>query len=137
MTREQRMRPISRHVIDRIRQARQTRGMSVQQLADAITERGYPITRGSLADMETTRIVAVPVDVVILAAQILAVPVARLLPAPLDCRTCKGKPPAGYTCNRCGARQTETTIHVHPDPPHVAEAIRDIRHNGPKPVYRP
>lgn len=130
MSREQRMRPISRHVIDRIRQARQTRGMSVQQLADAITNRGYPIRRNTLADMETHRIAAVPVDVAVLAAQALAVPVARLLPPPPDCRTCKGRPPAGFTCNRCGARQPEMTIHVHPDPPHAAEAIRDVRRNG-------
>lgn len=103
MTRKNPMHDLSRQVIDRIRQTRQSRGMSVQQLADAITARGYRIGRSSLAEMEIGRKVTVPVDLVLIAAQVLAVPVSRLLPAPPDCRTCKGRPPIGFTCNQCGA----------------------------------
>jgi rubredoxin len=48
-------------------------------------------------------------------------------------------------CSRCDyvwdealnpPKGSKTHIDVHPDPPHVAEAIRDIRRNGPPPTRR-
>lgn len=109
------MQPISRDVIARIRQARQSRGLSVQRLADRLAERGYPIGRTNLAEMEIGRRTTVPVDLVVHAAQVLAMPVARLLPPPPGCGHCKGRPPAGFTCNRCGARKPTAVVETEPD----------------------
>lgn len=94
--------PVSAGVVARIRGYRKERCMSVQALADAITARGYPCQRSTLANHEGGRHQTIPADLVFAAARVLGVPIGALFhDAP--CSVCSGQPPAGFTCNACGA----------------------------------
>jgi len=100
--------PVSAGVIARIRACRKVRGMSVQALADAITADGYKVQRSTLANHESGRHQTVPADLVYAAARVFGVPVGALFDdAP--CSTCGGEPPAGFTCNACGAGEVRRT----------------------------
>lgn len=89
-------------VIDRIRQNRKTRNMSVQALADGMKQHGYSTLRSALANMEGSRVRNVPVDLVYAAAAVFKIPVRELLDGP-RCSTCQDTPPVGFTCNSCGS----------------------------------
>lgn len=45
--------PVSDVIRRRIREHRQTRGMSLQRLADAMTERGFPLNKSQMSKVET------------------------------------------------------------------------------------
>lgn len=85
----------------RMRRYRLERGWSVQKLADAITAAGYRVERSVLANQEAGRKQTVPVDLVVIAALVLDIPVQHLL-ADAPCRHCQDAPPPGFTCNSCG-----------------------------------
>lgn len=90
-------------VVARIRSARQARGMSAQGLADAITERGYKVSRETLAGAENNLRATISVDLVVHAAHVLSVPVVSFLTDQPWCERCNNNPPPGFTCNECGA----------------------------------
>lgn len=94
--------PVAAGVIARIRSHRKAQGMSVQALADAITESGYPCQRSTLANHEGGRHQTLPVDLMVAAAGVLGVPVMALL-CDSPCSVCDDSPPRGFTCNACGA----------------------------------
>lgn len=101
--------PVSAQVIARIRRHRKGRGLSVQGLADALTEHGYPVNRGVLANQEAHRVQTVPVDLAKAAAEVFGIPISDLFEGPF-CSTCRDEPPRGFTCNACGtSTATETT----------------------------
>ncbi|CAL9502672.1 helix-turn-helix domain-containing protein [Streptomyces sp. enrichment culture] len=93
--------PTSAEVIARIRRVRQARNMSVQALADAVTANGHQLSRGTLANQECGRALAISVDQVVAIAQVFGVPVSTLL-EDAQCEACKGAPPRGFSCNACG-----------------------------------
>ncbi|MGW0837562.1 helix-turn-helix domain-containing protein [Streptomyces prunicolor] len=94
--------PVAAGVVARIGGYRKEQGISVQALADAITAEGYACQRSTLANHESGRHQTIPADLVYAAACVLGVPVGALFhDAP--CSACDGHPPAGFTCNACGA----------------------------------
>lgn len=94
---------ISAAVIARIRRARRASGMSAQALADAITARGYKVSRETLAGAENGLRATVSVDLAVHAAQVLAVPVVSFLTDQPWCERCNNNPPPGFVCKECGA----------------------------------
>ncbi|WP_424862135.1 helix-turn-helix domain-containing protein [Streptomyces sp. MMS24-I29] len=97
---------ISADIIARIRAYRVGRRMSAQQLADAITAAGFPITRGVIANQENGRVETIPVDQVVAAAQVFGLHAVELFHGD-PCAACAGLPPEGFTCNTCGTGGTE------------------------------
>jgi transcriptional regulator with XRE-family HTH domain len=97
------MAPISSEVIAKLRALRQLRHMSAQPLTDEVAARGFPVTRSSVAAWETGRKNTIPVDFLLLAAEVLGTTAVAVLTAPVTCPARKGKPPEGFTCNTCGA----------------------------------
>ena len=77
--------------------------MSAQALADAVTEKGYKLSRETLAAAENGFRETIPVDLLVLAAEVLGVPPAHLLSDGPWCTACADGPPSGFTCNACGA----------------------------------
>ncbi|MFD3955961.1 MULTISPECIES: helix-turn-helix domain-containing protein [Streptomyces] len=94
--------PISASVIKRIRRSREERGFSAQTLADAITAKGFKLSRETLSGAENGFRETIPVDVLVLAAEVLGVPPSRLLSDGAWCGHCNDQPPSGFTCNACG-----------------------------------
>lgn len=93
--------PFSRAVIETVRQMRQRKGISGEQLARLMTKAGYSIQRPSIASAENGRIKEISVDWVWAASEALHTPVKMILFGP-DCRRCSDAPPTGFTCNHCG-----------------------------------
>lgn len=94
---------VSAAVAVRIHAARKSQGMTAQALADAITAKGYGVSRTVIAKIESGVRETVPVDVVVHAAQVLHVPVLRLLATVPWCTCCNDTPPGGFSCLACGA----------------------------------
>lgn len=95
--------PVSATVIAELRALRRELKVSAQQLADRMTEAGYPIKRSVIANLESGRRAEVSIDHVAIAARALGVDVSALVRRVTDpCPNCKGEPPAGFTCNTCG-----------------------------------
>lgn len=95
--------PVSAEVIAKLRMLRKIQKVSAQMLADRMTELGYPIQRTVIANLENGRRSEVSIDHVVVAARALGTTVVALLEEPVVCPQCKGAPPAGFTCNTCGA----------------------------------
>lgn len=90
-------------VVAELRALRMELKVSAQELADRMTQCGYPIKRSVIANLESGRRAEVSVDHVAIAAKALGVDPAAILRRVTDpCPTCKGEPPAGFTCNTCG-----------------------------------
>ncbi|MEU1071842.1 MULTISPECIES: helix-turn-helix domain-containing protein [unclassified Streptomyces] len=87
-----------------IRELRQGQGLSAQNLADQISEAGYPIQRGALANIESGRRKEIPIDFLVATVQALKVDLTGFLVmcGLVICPSCKGRPPEGFTCNSCG-----------------------------------
>lgn len=96
------MLPVSAEVVAKVRKLRQIQKVSAQQLADRMTELGFTISRGVLANIESGRVASVSVDFLDAAARALGTDAVALLARPVVCPACKGEPPAGFTCNTCG-----------------------------------
>lgn len=94
---------VSAEVGARIKRARKGRGFSAQALADAITARGYAVSRATVAKIENGLKETTPVDVVVHAARVLQVPMLTLLLDGEWCERCHDNPPAGFACTECGA----------------------------------
>lgn len=100
---------VSAQVIMRIWQQREAHALSTRALADRVTKvGGYPITGQAISTHETQPGARLPVDYVFAAAKALWLSPAALMGIAAACSTCKGKPPQGYTCNACGARNDTT-----------------------------
>ncbi len=97
---------ISAEIIAKLRALRKIQKVSAQALADRMTELGYPIQRTVIANLENGRRAEVSIDHVLVAAQALGTTIAALLEAPVVCPKCSGEPPAGFTCNTCGAGES-------------------------------
>ena len=100
----ERMSPTSAAVVAVIRQMRQEQGLSARALAEKVTDLGFPISREMVSNWETDRKNFVPIDYLITGAQALGSDAATVLvkAALLQCPTCQGQPPVGFTCNTCG-----------------------------------
>jgi transcriptional regulator with XRE-family HTH domain len=94
---------VSAAVSARIQAARKNQGVTAQALADGITAQGFEISRVVIAKIEAGIRETVPVDVVVHAAHVLHVPVLSFLTDGAWCAVCGDAPPAGFTCNTCGA----------------------------------
>lgn len=93
--------PISEAVIGRVRSLRKGRGLTAKELAQIMTDCGYPTTRTAIAQAECGYRKEISVDWLWSASQALRVPVNKVLFGP-DCATCDDNPPVGFTCNSCG-----------------------------------
>lgn len=100
--------PISAEVIAKLRALRQIQKVSAQELAERMSAAGYPIKRSVIANLESGRREEVSVDHLVAAAQALGTTAAAILNGPMPvCPICENEPPAGFTCNTCGASGTE------------------------------
>lgn len=93
--------PITCSVVSRMRFWRRRRRLTAEQLATAITASGYEVSRVTITKAECGRVRAVPIDLVVHAAEVLGVPFDALLNGAF-CEVCEGLPPRGMTCNECG-----------------------------------
>lgn len=93
---------------------RRERGWNRQQLADRYAAIGHPdLTAPAIANIETGRPGKdgrrrrdVTVEEFLATCRAFEAPAVRLLPGLAEiaeCASCRGKPPVGYACNRCGA----------------------------------
>lgn len=95
--------PISAEVIAKLRALRQIQKVSARQLADQVTALGYEVSGSVIANYESGKKATLPVDFLVLAAKALGTTAEALLTEPVRCPSCMGEPPAGFTCNTCGA----------------------------------
>ncbi|MER7813860.1 helix-turn-helix transcriptional regulator [Streptomyces sp. NPDC096153] len=102
-----RMHPGSARAIATIRALRAIRKLSAQNLAAQITAAGYPISRTVLSNYENGRKDALPLDFVIVAAEVLGTTLSDLMDGVAKCPACSGTPPEGFTCNTCTASGSE------------------------------
>ena len=93
--------PVTRHVVTRVKELRRAAGMTQQDLADAMWTEGVQWRRGTVVHAETGKREAVSVQELACLAGVFKASLFALLPPSL-CPHCMGKPPLGYTCNRCG-----------------------------------
>jgi len=99
---------VSRAVIGRVYKQRDLMGLSTRALAERVARAGYPITSQAISAHETQPGARLTVDYVFAAAKALYVSPSVLLGLGGECRTCRGEPPAGFTCNACGERTDDT-----------------------------
>lgn len=93
---------LSAELFAKTRTLRKIQGISVQTLANRMTAQGFHIARSVIAKGETGRVRSMSVDQASHAARALGLTLTQLLTEPALCRSCKGEPPAGFTCNTCG-----------------------------------
>ena len=89
-------------VIHRVRVRRAELRMSARELAEAVTALGLPLSRSTLANLESGRREDPTVTELVAFALALRTTPGELLLAP-TCPTCNDAPPAGFTCNACGS----------------------------------
>ncbi|MFC6364627.1 helix-turn-helix domain-containing protein [Nonomuraea thailandensis] len=94
--------PVGHNVLENVRRLRLAQGLSAQQLADRIAERGGKLDRPAISKIELAKR-RVNVDDLAELAEALGVAPADLIAAAPDCRQCHGAPPAGFQCRVCGA----------------------------------
>lgn len=87
--------------IARVRARRKSLGMSAETLAQTCTEQGYPLTRSTLANLETGRRDDIGLGELVAFAKALRTTVAELISEP-QCEHCEGMPAAGFRCLHCG-----------------------------------
>jgi transcriptional regulator with XRE-family HTH domain len=92
--------PISQEVAERLRAIRMTRGVIGDDLAKALTELGYPMSRGMLANIENGRFRTVPVDLVVTAMTYFDMNFGAFMRGPL-CSGCQDDPPVNFICALC------------------------------------
>lgn len=92
----------SKEVATRLRAFRTTRGLTGAQMAELLTDHGYPVTRSVLANIENMRFKTLPVDLVFAAVSGLGLNgVPHFFHGPL-CDGCSDNPPQSYICKVCG-----------------------------------
>jgi transcriptional regulator with XRE-family HTH domain len=95
--------PVTKAVAGELTAIRREQKVSAQELADRMTNLGYPIKRSVIANIESGRRAEISLDHLAVAAAALGVDAATLLRhVTAPCPNCKGEPPAGFTCNTCG-----------------------------------
>jgi transcriptional regulator with XRE-family HTH domain len=94
--------PISAEAIARLRDLRKQQQVTAAELAQRVTELGFPIGRAVIANGESGRKQVLELDYAVLAARALGTGLWPLLAEVVACPQCKGEPPIGFTCNRCG-----------------------------------
>lgn len=85
-----------------MRRHRQARSWSAARLAEEMTKVGVPFDKTVVANLEHGRRRFVTIDEAYALADLFGVTVDQLTTV-AACDTCGGCPPAGYTCNACGA----------------------------------
>lgn len=101
---------INRNIADNLRRLRLQRGWSVRRLADECAKRGASqLTEASLGNIERGQdpdAKRKPRDLsageLVILTCLFGVSTGFLVSLP-TCPTCSGQPPAGFTCNACGA----------------------------------
>ncbi|WP_406444585.1 helix-turn-helix domain-containing protein [Streptomyces sp. NBC_01613] len=94
--------PAGERVAANVRSLRETRGLTVRSLSEALGEAGHPLNRWAVAKIEQLER-HVTVDDLAALATVLKTTPQRLLNSPDACATCGGFPPAGFSCRSCGA----------------------------------
>lgn len=97
----------SRTVGTTIRRLRLARGWSVAGMVPRTEAAGHRLNHGAIRSIELGYgshgvLRSVSVDELVVLARVLGVQPAELL-TPFECRACQGAPPAGFTCQTCGA----------------------------------
>jgi transcriptional regulator with XRE-family HTH domain len=87
-------------VANRVRALRTTRRISGDRFAQDITDRGYPLTRSMLANIENGRFRTVPVDFFIASMQYFDLKYEDFFFGPL-CSACQDDPPQQFVCKTC------------------------------------
>ncbi len=97
--------PFTRRVVANVRVLRRRRRWSAQRLAEEMWSHGHHMTRAIIANREGGRTGGVTVDDLVGFAKVFGVEPADLLAEqpPVACDRCLDAPPAGFTCNQCGA----------------------------------
>lgn len=98
--------PLSSMVSDRLKAFRTTRGISGDALADDLTERGYRISRSTLANIENKRFKTVSVDLLDAVMEYFGVSYYAFFHGPL-CNRCADDPPTAFICKVCGRTRNE------------------------------
>lgn len=93
---------LSAELFVKVRTLRKLQGVSAQALADRMTAQGFHVIRSVIANGESGRVRSMSVDFASHAARALGLTLIELLTEPAVCKSCKGEPPAGFTCNTCG-----------------------------------
>lgn len=75
--------------------------MSAEKLAQTCTAGGYPLSRSTLANLESGRKEDIGLTALVALAAALNTTVARLI-GEMYCAHCEDAPPAGYQCQQCG-----------------------------------
>lgn len=91
---------VSEQAAKRLRAFRKTRRITGEQLANALTKNGYPITRSVLANYENGRFRTVPIDLVVAAMRYFGVGLTGFMTGPL-CNSCDDRPPQQFICKTC------------------------------------
>lgn len=92
----------SQRAIRMIAAARQSLGYSAKEVSDQTARLGLPVSRSVIANFESGRRTSMTVDEMVVLARSLGLSLTKLLNSD-DCERCGGNPPAGFTCNGCGA----------------------------------
>lgn len=91
----------SREVATRLRAFRTTRGLTGEQMAELLTNHGYPITRSVLANIENMRFRTLPVDLMFAAVRALDLQGTGHFFVGHLCNGCSDNPPVAYICKVC------------------------------------
>lgn len=101
--------PVTRNVMRNLRTYRKARALSVQKIADQMTEHGVTIERTVLANFESGRRQNISIAEVTALADVLGVTINDLIDDTGPCTTCYGAPPEGFACCSCGAETHRLT----------------------------
>lgn len=101
MTTQEEVAQTGQRVISRVVARRRELGLSARELAEGVTAAGFPLTRSTLANLESGRRGDITTTELVAFAIALRTTPMELLLAPA-CATCKDVPPVGFTCNACG-----------------------------------
>lgn len=86
-----------------VRRLRRERRLTVERLAELITEqKGRSLPASGLTRLEHGQR-RIDVDDLVALAAVLGVTPAQLLDPPTECAACQGTPPPGFACRTCGA----------------------------------
>jgi transcriptional regulator with XRE-family HTH domain len=89
-------------VLTKVRMLRRKRGLSLRRMAEETRKLRRTLSADAVNKIELG-VRRIDVDDLFALAAVLGVTPAQLLEPPEECSTCHGRPPAGFTCNACGA----------------------------------
>lgn len=89
-------------VLTKVRMLRRKRGLSLRRMAEETQKLRRTLTADALNKIELG-VRRIDIDDLFALAEALNVTAAQLLEPPEECSTCKGRPPAGFSCLACGA----------------------------------